>query len=387
MKIAIMTYWWSEDNYGQILQCYALQKYLRDVGHDAYLIRYDPRNDFVKTPVFRKILKVCDPVQLYRFLVWKIKKHRTDGKLTYILELNKERRFFKFKDKYIKYSTETYHSHQELAEHPPEADMYIVGSDQVWNFYQNRLMKVKPQVKAYFLDFGNDSIKRIAYAASFGKEELENDFIREIAPLLKRFNYVSVREKTGLDICHQCGVDTAEWVPDPTMLLKADIYRALYDNKCNKPKQPYCLLYLLGNKYDFSIKRIYDWAQEKELVVFYVSANDEYALENTFEVTEKVYATIPQWLYLIDNAEYVITNSYHCSVFSLIFNKKFAIISLVNMYKNMNTRFTSLFEYFNIENRFINDSFEIFNKKISWNNVNERFQKIYSFDYFKGIIS
>jgi hypothetical protein len=337
MKIGIMTFWWSQDNYGQILQCYALQKYLRDAGHDAYLIRYEPRNDHVKTPIWRKI-KAFNPVKLYKFFLKKRKKF-----ITMYEHKNNPREFEKFRAINIKQSERTYYSYNELVENPPEADMYIVGSDQVWNtsISINKAINV---IKAYLLDFGSISIKRVAYAASFGKEQFDNTSIKIFAPLLKKFDYISVREKSGLDICKQCGIEYAEWVSDPTMMLNIDIYRNLYKNEMiRKSAKPYCLLYLLGNDYIFPIQTIYDWAKEKNIEVIYVTGNSRR------DKSEKMYATIPEWIYLLEYAEYVISNSYHCSIFSLLFKKYFGVILRRNI--GMNTRFDSLFELFHMEKR------------------------------------
>jgi hypothetical protein len=346
MKIGIMTFWWSDDNYGQILQCYALQKYLRNAGHDAYLIRYDPRNDYEKTPALRKVIKAFNPVKLVRYIWYKIKKRTIYDRLAII---NTTRNFEDFREKYIKQSEKIYFSYQELLEDPPESDMYIVGSDQVWNPDFLSSKKNTNRVKAYFLDFGDTGKKQIAYAASFGKEQTADDFIREITPLLKKFDYVSVREKSGVDICRQCGVK-AEWVPDPTMLLNADDYRILFKNEQSVlPGKPYLFLYLLGNKTKLSIKAVYQWAKEKKLEVVYVSGNAQ--VDNY----KKVCATIPQWISLIDNAEYVLTNSFHGCVFSLIFQKPFIPIMLTGKdVSGMNTRLTSLFEL--CELKFDNDN-------------------------------
>jgi hypothetical protein len=126
MKIGIMTFWRSEDNYGQLLQCYALQKYLRDAGHDAYLIRYDSKNDYIKLSVWKKAIKGLNPVKSFGYISSKIRA-------PLIKKLNAERKFLDFRNIYIKQSKSIYHSYKELVENPPEADMYITGSDQVWN--------------------------------------------------------------------------------------------------------------------------------------------------------------------------------------------------------------------------------------------------------------
>jgi hypothetical protein len=367
MTIGIMTFWWSDDNYGQLLQCYALQKYLRDAGHDAYLIRYDPRNDYVKTPIRKRIFKAFNPVKLFNYVHYKVKQLVIYGKIE---KTNDLRTFDSFRKKYIRQSEKIYYSYKELVEEPPEADVYISGSDQVWN--PDFLKKNKNWIKAYFLNFGDMGKKLIAYAASFGKERLDNDFIGEITHLLKKFAYVSVREKSGLDLCRQCGVN-AEWVPDPTMLLSAADYRALYPpmNQTDN-ESPYCLLYMLSNECDFSTKAIYDWAKRINIRVLYITGNlkdDSY---------EKIYATIPEWLYLIDKAEYVITNSFHCSVFSLLFQKRFGVIPLTGKLVGMNSRFDSLFEIFDITQRFMDNSFTILDTEIDWNNVDNIFKKIRS---------
>lgn len=357
-----MTHWWSKDNYGQQLQCYAMQKYLRDSGHDAYLIRYNANKDYIPTPIWKKIPKALNPIKLYEFLAYK-KRVILNAKDT----RNDERKFEDFRAKHIKQSEKVYYYYEDLRAKPPEADIYIVGSDQVWN--PSYLPSVERQGRAFFLDFGDQSTKRISYAASFGKEKLDNSFINVITPLLQKFNYVSVREKSGLNICKQCGINNAEWVPDPTMLLEADVYRTLYENEpLKKTDERYCFLYYLGNKCDVSVKTVYAWAKKKNLTVIYVSANSQ------IDKYKKTYATIPEWIYLLEHAEYVITNSYHCGIFSLIFEKKFGIMPLSGTHVGMNSRFESLFEQLKTGKRFLDSEFSILDKKIDWQSVSKKIQ-------------
>ena len=376
MKIGIMTFWWSEDNYGQLLQCFALQKYLRDAGHDAYLIRYDPRNDYYKTPFWKKVLKAFNPVKLFKFLSYKNRK-RNDK----LEKQNNPRSFEDFRNKYIKQSEKIYYSYQELKENPPEADVYIVGSDQIWNWIPpvNYVINI---LNAYLLNFGDASIKRISYAASFGKEQLDEVSISIFSALLKNFDYVSVREKSGIEICRKCGVSDAEWVPDPTMLLEKDVYRFLYKNEfIKKPEKPYCLLYMLGNECNYSIQLVYDWAKKMNLEVIYITGNlkhDKY---------EKYYATIPEWIYLTEHAEYVITNSYHCSVFSFVFKKKFGVIPLEKHDAGMNNRFDALFQLFEIQERYIKSDLSVINDDINWLSISEKFEEIKNNCKLKNILN
>jgi hypothetical protein len=365
MKIGIMTFWWSENNYGQILQCYALQKYLCEAGHDAYLIRYDPRNDYIKKPNWIRILNIFNPIKLTKYFLFKTKEFRYKNEIE-----NNPRYFDRFRKKHIKQSEHIYYSYRELVENPPEADVYIVGSDQVWN-YTTSDNTIHSQRNAFFLNFGSSKTIRIAYAASFTKKWIHDDIIQLISPLLKNFKYVSVREKTGLDICHQCGIHNAEWVADPTMLLDVDAYRFLYKNEIiKKPENPYCLLYMIDHKQKFSVKKVYSWAQEKKLEVVYITGNFQ------FDKYNKTFATIPQWIYFIEHAEYIITNSYHGAIFSLFFQKKFAVIPLLKKESVLNTRVISIFEIFGIEPRFIAEDFSVLDVPISWGNIQNKMRQM-----------
>lgn len=345
MKIGILTFWWSQDNYGQLLQCYALQKYLRDAGHDAFLIRYDSRNDFLRTPFILRCFKALNPVLLCKFLQYKInsKKLLEESKLN-------DRHFDDFREKYIVQSEIVYTSYNQLKENPPEADVYIVGSDQVWNFSLFKTVNnCKNLIHAYFLDFGSTQTKRISYAASWSCSDLRSDIIEKISPLLKNFDYVSVREKSGINLCRKCGYDTAEFRCDPTLLLTTENYRSLYKENygTSKRKNPYLFLYMLNNTCDFDIQKVYEFAERKNLEIVYVTGNGK------IDRYEKTFATIPQWLSLIDNAEYVVTNSFHCCVFSLLFEKKFGVVPLSKTLAGMNSRIETLSEMFGIKPRWI----------------------------------
>lgn len=336
-----MTFWWSNDNYGQLLQCYALQKYLRDAGHDAYLIRYKNEE---RSPLWKRCFKVFNPLILYRYIKNKINSRKVKNEQT----MN-NRYFDEFRKKYISQSEKFYSSYKELKENPPEADIYIVGSDQVWNF---SYLKKYSDKHAYMLDFGKETTKKMSYAASWSMNSLTSDLIDEIKPLLKKFSYVSVREENGVDLCKQCGYDNAEFVCDPTMLLDVEIYRNLYQSEVvRKQDKKYLLLYMLNNECDFNIQKVYDFAKDKNLEVVYVTGN------GVLDSRNKFFATIPEWLYLIDNAEYVITNSFHCCVFSSLFKKKFGVVKLKRKVVGMNTRFDTLFNLLRIQTRYVDETF------------------------------
>lgn len=354
MKIGIMTFWWSQDNYGQILQCYALQKYLRDAGHDAYLIRYKNEE---RSPLWKRCLKAFNLSLLYKHLKYKINSCKVKKE-----QICNDRHFDEFRKNYINQSEKFYSSYKELKENPPEADVYIVGSDQVWNFSFLKKIKNSSYIHSYMLDFGKETTKKMSYAASWSMNSLSNELIAEIKPLLQKFSYVSVREKNGIDLCKQCGYDKAEFVCDPTMLLDVDVYRKLYKSEViRKQDKKYLLLYMLNNECDFDIQKVYDFAKEKKLEVVYVTGN------GVVDKREKLFATILEWLYLIDNAEYIVTNSFHCCVFSSLFEKKYGVVKLKGKSSGMNTRMFALFNLLGIEERFVDDDFSNIEKSYTMN--------------------
>ncbi len=339
MNIGVVTFWWSNDNYGQLLQCYALQKYLKSIGHEAFLIRYKHTEE--NRYSIRRLIKVFNPLKVIKYCT---KKKRLEK-----IQKEPDRQFESFRSKYITQSEKLYMSYDELKRNPPEADCYIAGSDQIWNYWNNKLNYYKKATHAYFLDFGFDNTKRLSYAASWGVNVLPDEYIKEITPLLKRFEYVSVREKTGIELCKKCGFDNAECVCDPTLLLAAETYRNLYkENEIRKIDKKYLLLYMLSNEINLDKAVIKNFAVENNLEIVNIS------IGGVFDDFPKHYATIPAWLYLIDNAEYVITNSFHGSVFCTIFHKQFGIAPRITKFAYMNGRFDSLFEQTKIAPRYIN---------------------------------
>lgn len=357
MKIGIITFWWSNDNYGQLLQCYALQRYLKNLGHEPFLIRYKCTDDILPCKNFEK-LRLSYICTYFRNRLSSLLKKQT-RKYT-------NRHFDEFRQMYINYSDRIYRSFDELKSSNIDVDMLIVGSDQVWNNWNYPLYRFKNRIHACFLDFASEKTKRLSYSASWGITDLTDEYIAEITPLLKKFDYVSVREKSGINLCKQCGCDDAEWVCDPTLLLSADDYRKIYNGvNFYKRENKYLFLYILNNNCKFNYQIISNFARKKHLDIVYITGNrmnDKYT---------KIEASIPEWLYLLDNAEYVITNSFHCGVFSTIFHKKFGIVPLEGNLSQANSRIDSLFELRGIGNRYIKDNdFSILDQEYYINDIN-----------------
>lgn len=363
MIIGILTFWWSQDNYGQLMQCYALQKYLRNVGHDVKIIPYNNKYDYISRQFWKRVLKVLNPVLLSRYAKKKIHMAAV------LDEQSKNNRHFdEFRKEFLHFYQEEYKSYSQLVENPPIADVYIVGSDLVWGVNAAASDKrYENIINAYLLNFGKSETKRFSYAASWGTDSIKEESAAIIAPLLKRFDYVSVREKSGVELCRKCGYGNAEWVCDPTMLLSAKNYREVYNgSKIRKCDKPFLLLYMLNNRCDFDIEKVYEFAAVKGLEVVYVTGNGR------IDRYEKFFATIPEWLYLIDCAEYVITNSFHGSVLSTIMETKYGVVKLCREEAGKNVRFDSLFERCGIEKRFItNEDFSAMEKEYQILNAQE----------------
>mgnify|MGYP002625894998 CR=1 FL=1 len=335
MKVGIVTFQRAY-NYGAVLQAYALCRSINTLGYPCEVIDYHCakfEKDYRKVSIFNS--------KSLRSFVSAIVNGRVRNR--------KRKRFVDFVEKEIHLSNKQYYENN-ITEANEVYDIFITGSDQVWNYWYANVKRYKNPLHAYFLDFGSDGTKRLSYAASWGVTKLPEDFVQAAKPLLAKFNYLGVREESGVDLCRQCGREDAEWVCDPTLLLGAETYRNLYaENKIRKPEKNYILLYMLNNTCDFDIQSVYDFAAGRQLDVVYVTGN------GVIDSRKKYFATIPEWLYLVDNAEYVITNSFHCGVFSTIFHKQFGIVPLSGKLIGMNARFDSLFELRGTGNRFVTD--------------------------------
>ena len=351
MKIGIVTYWKSTNNYGEQLQNYALQAYLKDLGHEPFLIRYDYENDRIRRSLPKRLVRAINPKRLVRYFV----SNRNNRK---IIEDRSDhpRGFESFREEYLSMSRE-YSTFEELRNDPPEADMYICGSDQVWNSFSGGLFEMRNRLGVFFLNFGKDNVKRVSYAASWGRVSIPEEEKSFIQPLMAKFDAVSVREKSGIDICCRLGRTDAQLALDPVLLHSADKYRQLFAlNEKHSSEDKYVFFYYMDNDGDYNRQAVFDWAASHNLKVIYVT-------DDWHDLYERSFPSVIEWLELIDNAEYVVTNSFHCSVFSIIFEKRFGVIKRFGVYTGMNTRMDSLFELCEMTPRYIDDvGFDVLNR-------------------------
>lgn len=361
MRIGIVTYWSSSDNYGQQLQCFALQKYLIGLGHDAYLIKYMPTSHI---PLWRRIARSVK----YRLLVSSEQKEK-DRNTKLISEKNKllncRRGFKEFRDKYIKSTEIVYRNIKELRNNPPAADIYICGSDQVWN---NSLSD--PETAGWFLDFGKPTVKRVSYAASIGRD-IDSSEINRFTKYLKNFNAISVREQKAYALCHKLGFDKSIIAIDPTLLLNSSAYDSIEidSDGTDVAGKPYVFIYTLNIR---TAEEIY-WDDFQKIIakdglqIRSVSSSGYLPARELLPGVQNEQATIPEWLSLIKHSEYVITTSFHGVVFCLLYHKPFYAVLLQNEYSKGNDRITSLLESLHLANLIVSNSESL--KQINFENI------------------
>lgn len=343
-KIAILTQAPLGTNYGNTLQAYALQEVLKKNKYDVTVL------DRVKS-------------EIYAITHWNLSQIKNEI-LNYIDKKNRLtpsvfneifKDHFQFVNEQINIS-ERLHTDAELKKHfhKNKYDTVIVGSDQTWR------PKYSPNIYNYFLDFleNNESIKKIAYASSFGTSEWEfnKEETHRCAELAKKFDAVSVREKSGVDLCYDYLDVKAEWVLDPTLLLTKEDYKAVV-NKKNLPKRSGLFSYVLDEN-DKITKTIEHIADILELEHFINQPKWRRNDKTGKSLEELKYPSVEGWLKAFDDADFIVTNSFHGTVFSIIFNKPF--LTIVNTARGA-SRFKSLLEEFGLENRLIeenDDSFE-----------------------------
>lgn len=360
MKIGTVTFSESRENYGQILQCFALVKYLCNMGHEAFLIRVKhteiDNRSFIRRVIDKfKILFSKDCLNVIKEVLEQKRQHKN---MSSSVE-NHDRHFENFVRQYIP-STSKWYDDFSIESTPPAADAYVCGSDQIWG----------GDLKYMYLQFADANKIKISYAASFGGYNPDSSIRAVIKNYLTDFDWITLRETSGMEICKELGYTGAEVVPDPTLLLDVEEYEALANSSrpTNKPCNPYLFLYLLGNPISLNVSEIMAFARSKGLEVVYVTAHgriDEY---------EKTYPSIEEWLSLIKDAECMITNSYHGTVFALQFNKKVLTLPVVGVRARMNTRIEELLSRYHFEDRIYNGNLDIVMKDMEYDYFNQQKQ-------------
>ena len=363
MKIGILTLP-LHTNYGGILQNYALQQVLKRDGHSVETIDYSGYN-----------------VSNIRLFLYNIKEDIKDILFPQRLMLpyNPNERELKVIRRNTNCFIEKYISKTKPLYAPAVFDdivknntysAYVVGSDQCWRPKYN-----VPFLQEMFLHFANkqSGVKRIAYAASFGTSEWEfpEDITKMCAMLVRKFDLVTVREKSGIELCKEHFGIEAKHVLDPTLLLDKEDYIKLVENE-SEPRSEGTLFYYILDPSEGKKALIEEVASKMKLDPF--TKMPKYQAENRIKYDVKrrikdcIFPSVTAWLRAFMDAEMVIIDSFHGAVFSIIFNKPFWVIGNS---KRGNARFDSLLGLFGLEDRMIIAGEDIeWGKPIDWSSVN-----------------
>lgn len=298
MKIRLITFH-TPKNYGAVLQAYSLMSYLKNYSDDVEIIDYN-------TPALRAKYPLKPKSKSIKQLIYNL--------LMYSTYSQKKIKFEKF-DAFVSNKlslTKRYESLEDLISDPPEADAVFTGSDQVFN-----PSRIEEERKVFYLDFLPRSTQKIAYAASFGIKSIPADKENEITGYLKSFDSISVREGSGIDIVKDLSGKSAVEVLDPVFLNDKKFWQNIalpYKEKFEN----YLFYYRLmsSSESDAVAQRI---AKEKNLKL--VVMTDGLIKWKADKILRDVGPE--EFLYLMNNANYIVTDSFHGVAFSLIFEKQF----------------------------------------------------------------
>ena len=315
-NIAILNYWWAA-NYGANLTAYALQQLI----YNSVLI---DNSDW-----------------LQRLQESKFKFH------------------IDFSKKFL-LTTPVYRKVSDFLKINNLAKTFIVGSDQVF-----RILYIQKKRYEYFLDFADANSKKIAFSASFGVDkekvlkEADDKTIRQMKASLQSFDFVSVREKSGVEICRDLFNVNAEWIIDPVFILEIDKYIDLIKNSTiDYSGKIVSYIFEKNKKYP----KAYKYIEKKYNTKVVETADSNISIEN--------------WLASIKNCKFLITDSFHGMCFAIIFNKPFICISNK---QRCTARFESILEMLNIDYQCIDSIDEIYKKdcifKIDYEKVNKRIKE------------
>ena len=360
MKVGIITFHRAL-NYGALLQAFALRHSLSKLGAEAQVLDY--RNPIMEGMYFYPSFSQRKTVKA------KI-KYLIQGKF----ELKRREKFESYRKNYLNLSKEL-SAADDLKVISEAYDRFITGSDQVWNYGAHNFDK------NYFLQFVNEGNKKYSYAASFGVSSLSDDYKEEYRNILSDFAMCSVRERQGLDILSSLGIVNQRIDLDPTMLLTKEDWQAQL-NISAKPKHKYIFAYYFELT-DTLRSYVEKLANKTGCTVVFVGN----PLKAPFCCKCKRLKTADpiDFVNAISNAEYVVTNSFHGTAFSIIFNKKF-YVELLKTDSKVNSRIENILQTFSSEKRIIAAS--KMNDDVDWNFVNSKMAEMRkeSLDYLREIL-
>lgn len=333
-KVSIITII-DNNNFGTFLQAFALCKKLEDLGCKAELVDYCRPHMTMWSSYFTKVKKISNPLKWISRLLTTM----SSAKLH-----KKDRQFIK---KYL--SKRNYSSCVQIVKHPPFADVYMTGSDQVWNSIHNRGLD-----KSFFLNYAPHGARKVAYAASVGMPSFQEWEKAETLQLLQDYDAITLREESSIDLLSDLGLDRTKLsaVIDPTLLLtKEEWKQQISDKRLHDEK--FLLVYSVEEKKQNAIigeiARVI--ANERGLKIVGVYYGTSYSTipgcdYNHYRATPDIF------LNLMYYADFVIVSSFHGTAFSINFQKEFLTVTP----NRFNSRVNNILKLTGLESRLIKDS-------------------------------
>lgn len=350
MKIGLLTFH-TAANFGAVLQAYALQEYLMRIGYDAEYIDY-------QSPYRRVIYD----------MPYRVRSSFKSGKIIeavyYLLGMPfiniRKKKFKQFSNEFLHISKKTYYNEKELESTNALYDFFMVGSDQVWNPSNNG------KDMAYMLNFVNDEVKKISYASSFGLSEVPDYIKDDYARYLQRIRHISTREQTGVQIIKLLTGRDAQLVLDPVFLLDKEQWKDLCDDYSFEGR--FVFFYTnRKNQIDSFMKIGYDMKGLKQHKLSRFTYIKDFVSPN---VKIKYGMSPIEFLANVYRAQMVVSASFHCICFCIIFNKPFICFLTGNDGKD--ERLKTLLLHFGLMDRVYKDDMtkEDVLRPIDWIKVN-----------------
>ena len=341
------------NNYGAMLQAYALQKCLLKNNYKTLLLDYDNKN--ISNP-YKIIPNLNKNIVKDLFIILK--------NIPFVIKnFKKSMKFNKFRKSL--YMSKYFDDEKEFKNNYINNSIYIVGSDQVWNpKWTGGIDDI------YTLNFGNNDIKRISYAASSGGIEQIQKYEKEFVSRMNRFDYISVREKKLKNYLSKFLTKDVSTVIDPSLLLTKGEWISFAGEK-RIINDKYIFTYEAGNPNEKYYDVINELAKKTGYKIVYLGKHD---LKNKYKCKKVcVYSSGPiEWVNLLLNAEYVVTTSFHGTALSTVLNKKMFIVL-----STLPDRITTLLNITNLSNRIVNtidDVEKMLNSEIDWASVNKKIE-------------
>ena len=346
MKIAVITMH-AVKNYGSALQTYATQKVLTDLGYDVEIIHYIRKKNLDSNLADTWTARDRGVARAIKRLVLRptLKRWRVV--------------FNGYLKKYIHTSKRVYSGEQELLADPVQADVFCTGSDQVWNSGWSQGIE-----KAFYLTFVPDEVPKVALAASIGTSELSEEECARVFPYLRRYQAISIRETSSAAFLKEKGFDNVSFCLDPTQLLTRDQWLDHALPRKGLPEQ-YILLYQLNHNPEFDAFAL-AFAKRKGLPLYRLCTRYDQARLPGKPI---FLPQVQEWVSILNNAQIVLTDSFHASAFCINLNTQFVAV----FPQEYSCRIADLLRLYGLEDRRLTgyDQLDIADRPIDFDRTNE----------------